>query len=127
MKSYYKPGGKTTHYDDNGNVTGTSYENRSGSTVRHYDANGNQTGVSYKSPSGHMTHYDAAGHKTGYSQVTRSGQAIHYDTSHRETGRSTQNFMEQHVTKKHPQPVNPGCATVVVMILSCLTILLNLF
>ena len=127
MKSYYKPGGKTTHYDDNGNVTGASYENRSGSTVRHYDAHGKHTGLSSKSPSGHITHYDAKGQKTGYSRVTKSGQFIHYDTNHRETARSTQNFMEQHVTTKHPQPVNPGCLTVTMMLLTCLTLLWNLF
>ena len=109
MKSITNASGKTTHYDENGNVIGTSRQNRSGSRIVHYDAQGNETGRTYQSPSGHMTHYDHQGNKTGYSQMRPSGQISYYDTHHRQTERSDQNFWGQHVTRR--QASSAGCAT----------------
>ena len=105
IKSYTSPSGaKTTHYDENGNVVGTSYRSLSGGKVTHYDASGNKTGVSYRSPSGHMTHYNSDGSKTGYSQETYSGQVKHYDTNYNKTGESNRNFWGAHVTENRNSP-----------------------
>lgn len=125
MKSITNSSGKTTHYDDNGNVIGTSWQNRSGSRIVHYDAQGNETGRTYQSPSGHMTHYDKQGNKTGHSMRHPSGQIKHYDTHYNRTGRSDPNFWGQHVTRK--ETASAGCAAMLLGVLSGLVSLLFLF
>lgn len=79
--------GDIHHYDEHGNMTGTSRPSMFGGYTN-YDAKGNKVGHSDPGLFGGYNHYDNHGKKTGHSDPGLFGSYNHYDSNNKSTGSS---------------------------------------